>query len=169
MPGRRCAWSSNIAERIAAIPGVESVGLTSVVPMAGQGWTDPIFAQDKTYTEGQIPPLRRFKFISPGLLKTMGNGIVAGRDLAWDDLYGLHRVALVSENLARELWGDPPAALGKRIRETFKSPWREVVGVVTDERDDGVDQKAPAFVCWPMLLDKFEGEEIIGRGAPRRS
>ena len=155
-----------IAERIAAIPGVESVGLTSIVPMAGEGWTDPIFAEDKTYTEGQIPPLRRFKFISPGLLKTMGNRVVAGRDLTWDDLYGLHRVALVSENLARELWGDPQAALGKRIRETFKSPWREVVGVVTDERDDGVDRKAPAFVCWPMLLDQFEGDEMSVRRAP---
>lgn len=77
-----------IADRIAAIPGVSSVGLTTVVPMDGQGWTDPIFADDKTYAEGVLPPLRRFKFIAPGLLRTMGNSVVAGRDFTWVDLYG---------------------------------------------------------------------------------
>ncbi len=155
-----------IADRIAAIPGVSSVGLTSVVPMDGQGWTDPIFADDKTYAEGVIPPLRRFKFITPGLLKTMGNPVVAGRDFTWEDLYGRRRVALVSENLARELWREPSAALGKRVRESPGSPWREVVGVVADERDDGVDRKAPTFVCWPMLMDDFEGEHDFVQRVP---
>jgi putative ABC transport system permease protein len=150
-----------IADTIAAIPGVTSVGMSSVIPMESRGWNDPIFAEDKTYTEGQIPPLRRFKFIAPGLLKTMGNSIIVGRDFTWDDLYGKHKVALVSENLARELWRDPSAAIGKRIRETFTSPWREVVGVVSDEHDDGVDKKAPAFVCWPMLMEDFEGDRVL--------
>jgi predicted permease len=149
----------NIAEKIAAIPGVSSVGLTTSIPMDRSGWRDPIFAADKSYTEGQLPPIRRFKFIAPGLLKTMGNSIVAGRDFTWEDLYDKRRVAIVSENLARELWHDPGAALGQRVRETLKSPWREVVGVVSDERDDGFDQKAPTFVCWPLLMDDFEGDQ----------
>jgi putative ABC transport system permease protein len=165
-PAEVIRMQQNIAGKIAAISGVSSVGLTTVLPMDGQGWSDPIFAEDKAYTEGQIPPLRRFKFLTPGLLKTMGNRLVAGRDFTWDDLYGLHRVALVSENLARELWGEPSKALGRRIRETHKSPWREIVGVVNDERDEGVDTKAPTFVCWPMLLDNFEGDEISVRRAP---
>jgi putative ABC transport system permease protein len=148
----------SIADKIGAIPGVASVGLTTVIPMDGQGWTDPIFAADKTYAEGIIPPLRRFKFITPGLLETMGNRVVAGRDFSWEDLYGKRRVAIVSENLARELWREPSAALGKRVRETLNAPWREVVGVVTDERDDGVDQKPPTFVCWPMLMEDFGGD-----------
>jgi ABC-type antimicrobial peptide transport system permease subunit len=33
-----------------------------------------------------------------------------------------------------------------------------VVGVVADERDDGVDHKPPTVVCWPMLMEDFEGE-----------
>jgi predicted permease len=155
-----------IADKIAAIPGVSSVGLTTVIPMDDQGWTDPIFADDKTYAEGLIPPLRRFKFITPGLLKTMGNSVVAGRDFAWEDLYGRRRVAIVSENLARELWREPSAALGKRVRESLKAPWREVVGVVSDERDDGVDKKSPTFVCWPMLMEDFEGEHDFNQRVP---
>jgi predicted permease len=155
-----------IADKIAAIPGVLSVGLTTVIPMDDQGWNDPIFADDKTYAEGLIPPLRRFKFITPGLLKTMGNSVVAGRDFAWEDLYGRRRVAMVSENLARELWREPSAALGKRVRESPKAPWREVVGVVSDERDDGVDKKSPTFVCWPMLMEDFEGEHDFNQRVP---
>src|SRR5262249_35436327 len=121
-----------INDRIAAIPGVSSVGLTSIVPMTDSGWHDPIFAADKTYEASQIPPLRTFKFLAPGLLDTMGTALVAGRDITWADVYDRHPVALVSENLARELWGQPAAALGKQIRENSSSAWREVVGVVGD-------------------------------------
>jgi predicted permease len=152
-----------ILEKLAAIPGVVSVGAASYVPMTGNFWNDPIFAEDHPQTESQIPPLRKYRFVSPGLLKTMGNGIVAGRDFTWDDVYGKRRIALVSENFARELWRDPQTALGKRIRENLKAEWREVVGVVSDERDDGVDQKAPTTVFWPLLLDKFEGDEVFAQ------
>ncbi len=148
-----------IMGKIAAIPGVTSVGLTSLVPMTSSGWRDPIFAADKTYEQSQLPPIRSFKFLSPGLLKTMGNTLVAGRDFTWEDAYDKRPVALVSENLARELWGQPSAALGKRIRETLSSAWREVVGVVGDERDSGVDKQAPSIAFWPMLMSKFEGDD----------
>jgi putative ABC transport system permease protein len=149
-----------IMEKIAAIPGVASVGLTSIVPMTNEGWHDPIFAADKNYDQKQLPPIRLFKFLSPGLLKTMGNPLVAGREFTWEDAYDKRPVAMVSENLARELWQDPSAAIGKRIRENNTSSWREVVGVVGDERDEGVDKKAPATAFWPILMDHFEGDEI---------
>ena len=117
--------------------------------MDGDGWHDSIFASDKVYAESQIPPIRLFKFVSPGLLKTMGTALVAGRDFTWTDAFEKRPVAMVSENLAREFWQTPAAAIGKRIRESHAAPWREVVGVVSDERDDGVNQKAPAMVLWP--------------------
>ena len=155
----------NIADKIAAIPGVESVALSTVVPMDGQARHDPIFAEDKTYTDGQIPPLRMFKFITPRLLETMGNRLLVGRDLTWEDLYGKRAVVLVSENLARELWGSPNAAIGRRIRDNTKGTFREVVGVVGDERTDGVDAKAPTTVYWPMLMSDFSGQaEFVRRG-----
>jgi predicted permease len=126
--------------------------------MEGQGWRDPIFAEDRVYSESQIPPLRRMRFVSPGLLKTMGNSVIAGRDFTWTDVYDMRPVAMVSENLARELWSDPASAIGKRIRETHADPWREVIGVVTDERDDGLNQKAPTVAFWPILMNDFAGD-----------
>jgi predicted permease len=149
----------SILEKIAALPGVSSVAFTSKVPLDLGGWHDPIYAQDHVYAESQIPPLRSFKMISPGLLKTLGNSLIAGRDFSWTDLYEKRLVALLSENLARELWHDPQAAIGKRVRDGARSPWREVVGVVSDERDDGVDHKAPTIVLFPTLMDNFGGNQ----------
>jgi putative ABC transport system permease protein len=153
----------DIVDKIAAISGVTSVGLTTTVPMTGRSGRDPIYAEDHTYAENQIPAIRTFKFVSPGLVKTMGASIVAGRDFTWEETYDKRPVAMVSENLARELWHDPAAALGKRVREGLKSPWRDVVGVVSDERTDGVDQKPPETVLWPLHLDQFEGEAVSVR------
>jgi predicted permease len=144
-----------IADKIAAIPGVTSVAMTSNVPMTTSGWHDPIFAADQPPSE-RLPPMRAFRIISPGLFKTMGTAIVAGRDFTWTDLYEGHNVAMVSENLARELWGGANGAIGKRVRETLNSPWREIVGVAADTREDGVDHSAPTIVYWPMLMTDFQ-------------
>jgi putative ABC transport system permease protein len=152
-----------IGEKIGAIPGVVSVGITSDVPMSTRGRHDAVFAEDHVYSESQIPPLRRYKFVAPGLLATLGSPLIAGRDLTWADVYDKRPVALVSENMARELWHDPGAAIGKRIREDLKGEWREVIGVVGDERDDGVDQKAPATVFWPILMSAFSGDDVAVR------
>jgi predicted permease len=144
-----------IMEKLAAVPGVTSVALTSTVTMSGDGWHDPLFAQDRTYQESQVPPLRLFKFVSPGYMKTLGGSLVAGRDFTWVDLYETRPVAMVSENLARELWGEPSAAIGKRVRPYAMGVWREVVGVLSDMRDDGLTQKAPTVAYWPLLMVDF--------------
>ena len=144
-----------IADRIAALPGVSSVALASTVTMSGQGWHDPVFAEDHTYTESQVPPIRLFKFVSPGYVQTIGASLVAGRDFTWAETYGLQPVAMMSENLARELWGQPAAAIGKRVRPYPAGVWREIVGVVNDMRDDGLHEKATAAMYWPLLMIDF--------------
>jgi hypothetical protein len=68
-------------------------------------------------------------------------------------------VVIVSESLARELWSAPSAAIGKRVRPYTSGPWREVVGVMSDIRDDGVHENAPAAACFPMLMAGFDPSE----------
>jgi predicted permease len=150
-----------IVEKIRAIPGVASAGLTTVIPTERAGH-DLIYARDKSYERG-VPPLRLFKFVSPGLLAAMGNRLIAGREFTWTDSYERLPVAMVSENLARELWQDPQRALGKQIREDLKGPWREVIGVVNDVCDDGVQEKAPAAAYFPLLMNDFEGDAVALR------
>ena len=90
-----------------------------------------------------MPPIRRYKWVGPGYVETMGNRLVAGRLLTWNDAYQAAPVVVISETLAREYWKTPAAAIGKRIRNTPANPWREIVGVVGDERDDGLLEAAP--------------------------
>src|SRR6266704_962224 len=150
-----------ILHRLAAIPGARSVGVISMLPMTNGGWHDPIFIETHTYAEGELPPLRTFRFISPEYLGTLGTPLVAGREINWDDTYKKIPVAMVSENLAREYWHDPSAALGKRIRVGSKDDWREIIGVVGDVYDEGVSKPATTTVYWPLMMDHFESDDSM--------
>jgi len=154
-----------ILDKLSTVSGVSAAGMANFVPMASVGWRDPVFAEDHTYMEKEIPPVRRLKIVSPGFLQTIGNSLIVGRDFTWTDVYGQRPVVMVSANLARELWGDPQSAIGKRVRENLKGTWREVIGVVNDERDDGVEQPAPPCAFFPPFMDTFEGDTpFVQRG-----
>jgi predicted permease len=146
---------NSIADRLAAIPGVTSVGFANAMPMEGIGanW-DSIYIEGQSM--GEITPLRLFKYVAPGFFRTAGTRVVAGRELTWTDVYGLRPVAIISENLARELWGTPSAALGKRL-DSYGTAWHEVVGIVQDVRENGVQEKSPAIVYWPSMTEGIYG------------
>jgi predicted permease len=147
-----------ILEKLAAIPNVSSVAYSTHIPMDGNDSNDLLYAQDRTYREGELPPIRRFVNVSPGFFSTMGTPLIAGRELTWAETYQKRPVALVSKNLAREYWGEPANALGKHIRVANTDDWREIIGVAKDVYFDGVSQKPPATVYWPVFMDKFEGQ-----------
>ncbi|HKD59644.1 MAG TPA: ABC transporter permease [Terracidiphilus sp.] len=153
----------SIAQKIAAVPGVESVSFGGSVPMDGNGWHDPVYAQDRSYAGNAMPPLREFVFGAPGFLKTLGIPLVAGRDFTWDEIFQKQPVGMVSENFAREYWGSPRNALGKRIRVSTKDDWREIVGVIGDVHDDGMGKDAPTIAYWPTLLNHFESDQFSVR------
>ncbi|MBV8809024.1 MAG: ABC transporter permease, partial [Acidobacteriaceae bacterium] len=159
-PVRVVRMYDDMQQKIAAIPGVRSVSLVNAITMSEGGDNDPIFVEDHPTTEGKLPALRRFKFVTPGLFQSMGNPLLAGRDYTWADIYEARPVLLVSENFAREYWHTPSAALGKRIRENTKAKWREIIGIVGNERDDGVDKKAPEITYWPILIKDFWGDPV---------
>jgi predicted permease len=148
-----------IENKIAAIPGVSSVSFATTVPLEGYSSNDPVFAQDHTYKQGELPPIRRFKSIAPGYLATLGTPLIAGRDLTWAETYEKRPVAIISENLAKELWHDPAIALGKQIRVGTTDDWCEVIGVARDVHDDGVNNPAPSTVYWPVFQNRFEGQK----------
>jgi predicted permease len=153
-----------IRERIAAIPGIDSIGMSSSVTMDGWDSNDALWFEDFPVPEGQLPPIRRYKWIGENYFETMGNPILAGRAITWHDIDTRANVVLVSENLAREYWGEPAKALGKRARQDFENkpgPWLEIIGVVGNEYDNGVSENPPTIVYWPMLVAEFWSEETF--------
>jgi len=149
-----------IQDKLAAIPGVSSVAFSSAVPLDGDSRFDNIFVEDHPYGDGVLPPPRHLLFISPEYFPTLGIPLIAGRDLSWGDTYNRIPVALISENFAREYWRTPAEAIGKRIRVTTVDDWRQIIGVVGDVRDDGMDKPARTDVYWPTLLAKFQSEPL---------
>jgi predicted permease len=148
---------NNILDKLTAIPGVSSTGFAASVPMSGAepAWNN-IFVEGKNY-EGDNVPMRLFNFVSPGYFHTAGTRMLAGRDFTWAEVYDMRPIGIVSEGLARELWGSPQAAIGKHFREWESMPWHEVIGVVQDVRENGVDQVSPATVYWPSMMQGIYG------------
>jgi len=143
---------NSILDKLAAIPGVSSAGFAASVPMSGAepNW-DQIVPEGMTYKDG-VAPMRLYNYISPGYFHAAGTRFVAGRDFTWPEIYNVRPIGIVSAALASELWGSPQAAIGKRFQEFKGTPWHEVVGVVEDVRENGVDQVSPATVYWPSLI-----------------
>jgi predicted permease len=157
------ATHEQIVRRLEAIAGVQSVGISSSVTMDGNGNNDPIWVEDFPFDASKVPPLRRHKYIGEKYFETMGNTLVAGRYISWDDVHNAANVALVSENLAREYWGEPSKAIGRRIRRNPKADWVEIVGVTGNERQDGSTEPAPTIIYWPMKSRGFDGVVSVQR------
>jgi predicted permease len=154
---------NDILDKLQSNPGVTSVGIGAAVPMEGDepNW-DQIMVEGKSYQKSE-PPLRFYNYVSPGFFQALGTRIVAGRDFTWNEIYGFRQEVIVSENFARESWGSPAAAIGKRIRQFQSTPWQEVVGVVEDVRYRGADQLAPAIVYWPAMINSpYVAKTVFG-------
>jgi putative ABC transport system permease protein len=148
-PERVAQMQADILHEVAAIPGVTAAGFATALPLELEYHNgNPVSVEGKTPV-GRIPLNRTIKYVSPGVFAALGTRLIAGRDFAWSDLVSQRRVAIVSENMARENWGDPPDALGKRIRIGTDGPWSIIVGVVENVYDDGVDEPPPALVYFP--------------------
>ena len=142
----------NILDRIAALPGVASVGFANDLPMGGGQWNGPVLVEGETPATGETPASRRWNFVSPGYFEAMGTRMIAGRDITWSDVEAGGRVAVISEDFAREIAIEPAAALGRRIRLRFdRAGWDEVVGVVQQVHQDGLLEGVPSMVYWPVL------------------
>ncbi|MGD8331919.1 MAG: ABC transporter permease [Acidobacteriota bacterium] len=169
-PAQVTAAFELIQQKLGEIGGVQSVGASSSVTMDNWDSNDALEVEDFPTAEGSLPPIRRFKWVTPGYFETMGNPLVAGRTITWADVHDRAPVLVITENLAREYWDSPGEALGKRMKLPqieglpWEQVWREVVGVVGDVHDDGVDQDATKTVFWPQAIDRFwDDEHFVAR------
>jgi predicted permease len=116
-------------DKLRALPGVQSVAATSVIPLSGDMSVDGIHRVDHPVPQGQVPLANR-RFISPGYLSTMRIPLIAGRDFSEEDRKN-PRVVIVSEKTAKAVWPDQNP-LGRSIRHWGRV--YTVVGVTADAR-----------------------------------
>jgi predicted permease len=149
-----------IARQLAQIAGVDGVAIATALPAHAGGNINPLYVEGIT-DAGTAPPItRRHKWVGEGYFDTLGIPVLKGRPLTWQDAHDRAPVVLVSRSIALAYWGSVDEAIGKRI-SVRPNPlrWAEVVGVVEDVRDDGVNVDPPAMVYWPQVTAAFwEGE-----------
>jgi predicted permease len=162
-PQQTVRTHEQIAERLRQLPGVQSVGLASSMTMDGIYFNGSILVEEFLETGARNRQFRRHKFIAPGYFETMGNRVLVGRSITWRDIYQDALVVVVSETLAREYWKNAADAIGKRIRVSVNQPWREIIGIVGNERDDGLNRAAPTIAYWPMATKRLLDAPFISR------
>jgi predicted permease len=156
-PDRVVRTQHQIVDKLAAVPGVMSVAYSTALPNDGFPPMWDSVQAEHTSIPRESEPMRRWKYVSPGFLATMGTRLIAGRDYAWSD--ESRPVVLVSENFAKEVWGSASAAIGKRVGRP--DSLREVIGVAQDVHEDGADKPAPATVLWPAFGQSPYGNGVL--------
>jgi predicted permease len=142
----------DIWRRLREIPGVTSVGASTAVTMGGgAGFGTVLLVEDFPLRPDEALSADLFKWVTGDYFATMQNPVLVGRAIEWSDIHGGPPVALVTANLAEEYWGDPGAAIGKRIRSSAgNTGWREIVGVVGNVHDSGVVQDPTPMIYFPL-------------------
>lgn len=134
----RVRFLSAALDRVRGVPGVIAAGTTLNLFTTGSGFTTNVTVEDAPRPDGNANWMQ-FRRVSPGYFETMRIRVVRGRSFRDTDIEGRPPVAVVSEAFARRYWpgGDP---IGRRIkRGAAASPWLEIVGVVADARDVGLE------------------------------
>lgn len=145
-----------ILERLRALPGARAVGATNSPVLVD--WTDSFNINIAGYKPATNEDMNvQNAYISPGYATTLGVPLLAGRTIEDSDTATSAKVAVVNESFARRYFGDPRNALGRvwgiGTGKTGK-PDIEVVGVVADSRQNGVDAKVMREVFLPYTQKK---------------
>jgi putative ABC transport system permease protein len=135
---RRAAFFDEIMRRVRELPGVRSAAVAGNLPLTYNGDSMNISVEGVPDPPPDQQPDVIFRAIGPGYFATMGIPIVRGRDFTDQDNGDSKDVVIISEKTAQQFWpGQDP--IGKRLKpgsSTSSSPWREVIGIVKDVRQN---------------------------------
>ncbi len=123
-----------VLQRVQAIPGVETAGFASVVPMGGETDSTIIRIPGRPSVGASDAPGANYQFVSPGFFQAMGTPLQEGRDVAASDLLTAPSVTIINRTMAEKYWpGQDP--IGKQVGVGLvRIPLRTIIGVVADTK-----------------------------------
>jgi len=142
---------TQLMERVAQIPGVRDVGITSRLPLGTRGMDmDPIYVEGDEASNKKVPPLELYTTVDPGYFRAMSIPLIAGRTFDRIDRQRSDE-AIISTETARLFFHDSTgrAAIGKRFRELPGTTWRTVIGIVGSTRDTALAAAPSRVVYFP--------------------
>jgi len=161
---RRVAFYERLLERVRNMPGVQSAGIISWLPMTpGNAVTSLTVVGRPEPAPGQ-KPTAAIRIVDPGYFDAMRIPLRRGRSLATSDRLGSVPVAVISEAMAHQLWsGEDP--IGRRVKVDWWHPSVsvEIVGVVGDSRHDGLDAEIQPTLFYPFAQESQGGMSLVLR------
>jgi putative ABC transport system permease protein len=147
---------------IRGMPGVEAAGGSSRLALEGYRWTGDLSVEGQPDVWGRE---LRHKQVTPGYFRAIGLPLLAGRDVSDADVMGKPEVAVINETLARQFFRavDP---VGKRIayqKPTEKPSWVTVIGIVADEKQDGLNLPVQPEVYESHFQNPSEDMRLVVR------
>ncbi len=139
-----------LSDRLAAMPGVEGVGMVSGLPLTDSKSAGPMEPVERPFPEGKLGPLVERRSITPGYLEAMHIPILEGRAPEWGDQADQFRGIVISQTLARTFWPNE-SAVGRQIRSQGNDFSWEVVGIAGNVRFDDVEDEPMALAYFPVL------------------
>ena len=156
----RGALTDEIRSRVAALPGVESVALTSRLPVQRRGSTTTVIEGYQPQSGTGSVELE-LAVVSPDYFETMGIALIAGRVFSRDDADG-SPIVIVNETAARRFWNDD--AVGGRNRSQGRpDAWREVVGVVADSKVRQLQEQPTPLIYFSSDQNPLSAFYLVAR------
>jgi predicted permease len=145
--GRLLDFYERVLERVSALPGVQAAAFSRWGLLEGGTTRDGIRVPGAAPGRDDVGV--HVHYVSPGFFDTMGIRMLAGRDVAVQDRETSPKVAVVNEALARQIAGDPAAAVGRSFLYEGPDKPIEVVGLAADARFASLRDRAPATMYLP--------------------
>jgi predicted permease len=153
-PERRVGFFRELEERLTALPGVWSVGLTTGIPAAVEGASTRFEPEDGPLAGGEHPGAV-YRVINPGYHQTMGIELISGRFLSRNDGLGGTPSVVINQVLAETVWPGENA-IGKRLQlGSWERPTVTVVGIVESVRMFGLNRDPPPVLYWVHELQPW--------------
>lgn len=139
-----------VIERVKNVPGVQSVGLTSHLPIEERGFNGNISVEGKVYPPNE-GPLVEFRAINPAYFQTANIPLLRGHIFSKQEGDDKQPVVVINETMAKQIWpGEDP--IGKRLTDDHAAT---VVGVVGDVKNAGLLSQTIAEMYAPYTLKNF--------------
>ena len=157
---RRNSFFERLQAQVAAVPGVEAVGVADYLPLGRNRAWGSVAAKGHTYRPGELPsPL--VYMVTPGYIRAMGMRL-RGRDFSWSDGPQSERVIILSQAAAQYLWPQGNA-IGQIA--TIAGADRRVIGVLDNVRAASVEGRPGWQVYFPISQEGPNGAEMVVRSA----
>ena len=150
-PAKTRSFYDELRRRLTSLPGVQSAGFITALPLSGGGGSGTITLDTQSVTAEKASPEADRRNVTPGLFEALGFTLVRGRSFDERDTPTSQPVAIVDETMAKTFWPNQNA-IGKRLKyggAQSAQPWRIVVGVVRHVRYQTLESPSRVEVYLP--------------------